>query len=180
MTLRPEYSLGHSEFNEFLFAFVGEDSSGQQLTVLSALSRIGLDPWHEAARLSEMPMGAATDALAAAIGTLPGGDWKASDLQSIALRLVNCLPKRGPPSTRAAQGRSTGDQKQKRGATGWWLVLLALGFAVVLVLWRLDGDSVPEPDMGSVWSSQQEHLAGVASIGIVRPDQPEGDCLSSA
>ena len=55
MALRPEYSLGHSEFNEFLFAFVGEEKSGQQLTVLSALARLGLDPWGEAARLSELP-----------------------------------------------------------------------------------------------------------------------------
>ena len=98
MALRPEYSLGHSEFNEFLFSFVGEERSGQQLTVLSALARLGLDPWGEAARLSELPKEAATHALAAAIGALPGGDWKVSDLQSIAVRLVNCLPRRGSPS----------------------------------------------------------------------------------
>ena len=95
MALRPEYSLGHSEFNEFLFAFVGEEKSGQQLTVLSALARLGLDPWGEAARLSELPKEAATHALAATIGALPGGDWKVSDRQSIAVRLVNCLPRRG-------------------------------------------------------------------------------------
>ena len=54
MTLRPEYSLVHSEFNEFLFAFVGEEKSGADLTVLSALARLGLDPWNEAARLSAL------------------------------------------------------------------------------------------------------------------------------
>ena len=95
MTLRPEYSLGHSEFNEFLFAFVGEERSGQQLTLFSALARLGLDPWGEAARLSELPKEAATHELSAVIGKLPGGRWKASDRQSIAVRLVDCLPKRG-------------------------------------------------------------------------------------
>ena len=37
MALRPEYSLVHSEFNDFLFALVGQEKSGMQLTVLSAL-----------------------------------------------------------------------------------------------------------------------------------------------
>ena len=32
MPLRPEYSLGHSEYNAFLFASVGEEKSGLQLT----------------------------------------------------------------------------------------------------------------------------------------------------
>jgi hypothetical protein len=177
MALRPEYSLGHSEFNEFLFAFVGEEKSGQQLTVLSALARLGLDPWREAA-LSDLPKEAATHALAAVIGKLPGGGWKASELQSIAVRLVNCLPRRGSPSAKSAQVRSPGDQKQKSGATNW-LIWLALGVAVVFAVSRLDGDKVSEPDMSNLWSNEQ-HLAGVASIGIVRPDQPEGDSRPAA
>ncbi len=71
MTLRPEYSLIHSEFNDFLFAVVGEDESGMQLTVLSALTRLGFDPWREAARLSELTKGAAISALAVTISALP-------------------------------------------------------------------------------------------------------------
>ena len=178
MALRPEYSLGHSEFNEFLFAFVGEEKSGQKVTVLSALARLGLDPWGEAARLSELPKEAATHALAAAIGALPGGDWKVSDLESIAVRLVNCLPRRGSQSAKSAQDRSTGDQKQKSGATNW-LVWLALGAAVLFAMSRLDGDKVSEPDVSNVWSNQQ-HLAGIASIDIVQPDFREGSSRPSA
>jgi hypothetical protein len=55
MTLRPEYSLGHSEYNAFLFAAVGEEKAGLPLTVLTALTRLGFDPWREAARLSDLP-----------------------------------------------------------------------------------------------------------------------------
>ena len=55
MTLRPEYSLGHSEYNAFLFAAVGEEKVGLPLTVLTALTRLGFDPWREAARLSDLP-----------------------------------------------------------------------------------------------------------------------------
>ena len=73
MVLRSEFSLGHSEFNEFLYAFVGEEESGIRLTVLSALARIGLDPWREAARLADLPREAATRALATIVQTLPEG-----------------------------------------------------------------------------------------------------------
>ena len=136
MALRPEYSLGHSEFNEFLFAIVGQEQSGQQLTVLSALARLGLDPWGEAARLSELSDEAATKALAAVIGALPGGDWKVSEGQSIAVRLVNHLPRHSTPSGRSPQSGSIGDQKQKSAAPKW-LIWIALGAAVLFAMFSL-------------------------------------------
>jgi hypothetical protein len=97
MTLRPEYSLGHSEYNAFLFASVGEEKTGLQLTVQTALIRLGLDPWQEAARLSGLPKAAAAQALAAAMARLPEGDWVAANLPDIAARLVANLPGRGTP-----------------------------------------------------------------------------------
>ena len=139
MALRSEYSLGHSEFNEFLFAFVGEEKSGVQLTVLSALARLGLDPWGEAARLAKLPSETATRALAAAIAGLPEGDWKVSDSRSIAVRLVNCLPRRGTPSAGPSQGRSIEDRKPKSDARKW-LVWGALAVAVFILVLRLQGD----------------------------------------
>src|SRR6185437_6834745 len=87
MALRPQFSLIHSEFNEFLFAPVGEEEHGP-LTVLSALTRLGVDPWREAARLSDLPRAAAAQALAAIIAALPEGDWKMTDSSAIADRLV--------------------------------------------------------------------------------------------
>lgn len=45
MTLRPEYSLGHSAYNDFLFGSLGQDAAGTEVTMLSALSRLGIDPW---------------------------------------------------------------------------------------------------------------------------------------
>ena len=78
MTLRPEYSLGHSEYNAFLFAAVGEEKVGLPLTVLTALTRLGFDPWREAARLSDLPRETASRAFAVTIAMLPEGDWKAS------------------------------------------------------------------------------------------------------
>src|SRR5512139_949074 len=93
MTLRPEYSLGHSEYNAFLFAAVGEEKVGT-LTVLTALTRLGIDPWQEAARLSDLPRVTAAQVFAQTIARLPEGDWKASDAEAIATRLVDSLPLR--------------------------------------------------------------------------------------
>ena len=87
MTLRPEYSLGNSEYNAFLLAAVGEEKAGQPLTVLTALTRLGFDPWREAARLSDLPRETAARVFAVTIAMLPEGDWKASDSEAIAARL---------------------------------------------------------------------------------------------
>lgn len=80
MTLRPEFTLGHSPYNAFLFAEVGEEHAGVSLTVLSALTRLGFDPWQEAARLSDLPRDTAARAFAVTIAMLPEGDWKAEEL----------------------------------------------------------------------------------------------------
>ena len=92
MTLRPEYSLGHSAYNEFLFGSLGQDASGTEVTVLSALSRLGIDPWQEAARLAALPRGAAAEALAATILRLPDRTAPASEAAESAARLVALLP----------------------------------------------------------------------------------------
>ena len=41
MTLRSEYSLGRSAYNDFLHAPLGHDAAGTEFTVLSALTRLG-------------------------------------------------------------------------------------------------------------------------------------------
>jgi hypothetical protein len=139
MALRPEYSLVHSEFNDFLFALVGQEKSGMQLTVLSALARFGFDPWREAARLSELTKEAATSALAAVISELPEGNWKGLNSRSIGVRLVERLPKHVLPSAKSPQGRSIRDQKPRSEAQKW-LVWIALAIAVLVAVSRLFGD----------------------------------------
>lgn len=132
MTLRQEYSLGHSEFNEFLFAFVGEEKSGLDLTVLSALARLGLDPWKEAARLSALPREAATSALMAIISRIPQGEWKVSDSRSIALRLVDRLPRRDARSARSSPNGRAEAPGSKTPSQNWliWIALAAVLFAL--------------------------------------------------
>lgn len=63
------------------------------LSVLSALARLNLDPWKEAAELSELPSGPATQRLATLIVRLPGGRWTQADSMGIAHRLIELLPR---------------------------------------------------------------------------------------
>ena len=140
MALRPEYSLGQSQFNDFLFAVVGEEKSGAQLTVLSALARLGFDPWAEAARLSEMTGEVAANALAATIAALPEGNWKASDSLSIAVRLVGRLPEHVSPPAESPRGGSIRGRMTKWETAQKWLPPIAVGLAVLVFLWRLYGD----------------------------------------
>ena len=62
------------------------------LSVLSALSRLGLDPREEAARLSHLAGGVAADQLALTIARLPGRRWTSLEMRNIADRLVALLP----------------------------------------------------------------------------------------
>ena len=93
MTLRPEYSLGHSAYNDFLFGSLGQDAAGIEVTMLSALSRLGIDPWQEAAHLAALPREAAAEALAATILRLPDWIGRDAEVPKIAGRLVALLPK---------------------------------------------------------------------------------------
>ena len=129
MTLRPEYSLGHSEYNAFLFAAVGEEKVGLPLTVLTALTRLGFDPWREAARLSDLPKETAARAFAATIAMLPEGDWKASESEAIAARLVNWLPGRSAlaiPLVEATLIRGKKKMGSRIATVLSWVVLAAV------------------------------------------------------
>ena len=89
-----EASVIPSEFNDFLFASIGEQENETPLSVLSALARLDVEPWQEAARLTQLPKDQALQDLSSMIGGLPGGRWKASESNMIAARLVELLPSR--------------------------------------------------------------------------------------
>jgi hypothetical protein len=154
MTLRTEFSLINSEFNGFLHAPIGEEESGTQLTVLSALSRLALDPWGEADRLSGLPKEKAVTAMAAMIARLPRGRWEASDVRAIAARLVQLLPERAhaPPPNRVVG--AAGERKNVTAVL--WLVILLL-FAGLFGMQSLRTDGAPDPVPGTSWSQQEQN-----------------------
>jgi hypothetical protein len=82
------------EFDDFLFASIGEDSNGVLLSVLSALARLDVDPWHEAASLAQLPGTTATRRLASLIAALPDRPSTQLDPGTNAARLIARLPRR--------------------------------------------------------------------------------------
>jgi hypothetical protein len=89
---RSVFSLRTSAFDNFLYAPIGEEENGMVLTVLSALARRGLDPWDEAARLSELLPESARKRLTSIISALPDGPWARASAGDIAARLGALLP----------------------------------------------------------------------------------------
>jgi hypothetical protein len=82
------------EFDNFLFARIGEEQNGMLLSVISALARLDLDPWQEAANLAQLPTTTATRRLATLIESLPDGPSTHHDPATTAARLIAHLPRR--------------------------------------------------------------------------------------
>ena len=86
-----------SEFDAFLFAQVGEERNGMLLSVLSALARLDVDPWQEAARLARLPAESATQRLTSLLKSLPDVVPPRRDPSTIAARLIGLLPRPAEP-----------------------------------------------------------------------------------
>jgi hypothetical protein len=82
------------EFDAFLFAPIGEEQNGMLLSVVSALARLSVDPWQEAANLAQLPRATATRRLASLIAPLPDRPSTHLDPEANAARLIACLPRR--------------------------------------------------------------------------------------
>lgn len=81
------------EFEDFVYASIDSEIDVLPLSVLSALTRLGIDPWLEAATLSEMSSEAATQRLEMLITRLPGRRGTLKDREAIARRLAALLPR---------------------------------------------------------------------------------------
>jgi hypothetical protein len=81
------------QFDDFLFAQIGEDGNGMLLSVISALARLDLDPWQEAANLAQLPRATAARRLASLIAKLPGLPLAQRDIAAAAARLITRLPR---------------------------------------------------------------------------------------
>jgi len=92
----------HSTFDRFLFATIIEHD-GLPVTVLSLLSRLDLDPWQEATRLSQLARSEAINSLAATIWSANSPPMTASEAHEIAAKLVDYLPSREEPAQAIGQ-----------------------------------------------------------------------------
>jgi len=90
-----------SQFDEFLFAPIGEEKNGVRLSVVSALARMGKDPWQEAAQLAQLPGPGAIRKLASLIETLPDAPAVYLGPMTTAARLIALLPRDSSSFVRA-------------------------------------------------------------------------------
>jgi len=79
------YSQVTDTFDPFLLASVGREENGMEISVLSALARLGLDPWEEAGRLAVLPKNTAIKVITRHL-SLRGNSL-------VAIQLAELLPK---------------------------------------------------------------------------------------
>ena len=133
MALSARFSLLHSDLNDFLYAPIGNEQNGMPLSVVSGLTRLGLDPWEEAAQLASLPKALAAEALAPIIARLPFDRPERSDYIAISRRLVELLPEQ--PAAASPGRQQTGANGTKFLQTMQTILVLgclALGVAILV------------------------------------------------
>lgn len=85
-----------NDFDPFLFASVGEDRNGATVTVISALARLGLDPWKEAGDLAVLERNAACARLGSHFVEFEDVPALRHEHEAVAQKLVEFLPDRSP------------------------------------------------------------------------------------
>jgi len=137
--LRRAYRPLRPDLDNFLFAAVGAEGDGIPLTMVSAIARLGLDPWDEAGRLSSLSKREAVEQLARLLAELPGASWPLTEAREIAGGLIERLPQhhdgeRSAPPAQVAQIR-----RRHRypiiplpSQSRLWVICLALAAAVAV------------------------------------------------
>jgi hypothetical protein len=124
MTSHAPSTNMNPEFNNFLFAPVREEQNGMVLSVISGLTRLDIDPWTEAARLSALPKAIAAQTLAPTIARLAGGGAELFDARKVADRLISLLPTGTSPVSVEQADRSDGNSGRLWLAI--WLISIVL------------------------------------------------------
>lgn len=136
--------MNRSQFDEFLFAPLGDEENGMTLSVVSALARLGVDPWREAARLAGLPKPEAAAVLARLFGRLPGASDPRFAAAGHTARLIDLLPAvvgdASAPPARLARWRPP-----RLGFAGICLVLVLTTIAVTLASRSFFGPDAQPP-----------------------------------
>lgn len=118
-----------SDFDRFLYAWVGQDRNGHGVTVLSTLARLGLDPWREAAELAARGREVARGRLDKLLSGFRDVPALADDHGAVARQLSLLLPEQ-----RAIHAPQPAGSARTRGATasGWSVMALLMILLVVV------------------------------------------------
>lgn len=141
--MRLSATAQNGAFSDFLAAEIGEEKNGMTLSLLSALTRLGMDPWQEAARLAALPEKKAVTALAALIARAinPAADAPSdADTPSLAERLVRLLPRAGTTATTEAHPHQASESWSsvfngvplpRPETLRWWAIAITVAIALL-------------------------------------------------
>jgi hypothetical protein len=122
-----------NDFDAFLLAPIGKDAGGMPVSLLTALARLDIDAWEEAADLARQPPESATERLGSLLATLPNGPERGEALR-IATRLVELLHQAPAPrlrSTDAPPLSAVAAQPRKVGPAIYFLIAL-----IIMLVWQ--------------------------------------------
>jgi hypothetical protein len=140
------------EFDAFLFAPIGEERNGMALSVLSAIARLDVDPWREAASLKRLPVRAAIERLTQLLASLPNNQPIPVAPDTIT-RLIGLLPGTARDD---AWSRPTPIGGDKSSA---WLLALYFIFAILTMFAE---QIAHRPDVQASNGGSAAPVAGVA------------------
>ena len=136
MPTMDDIRRGGTPFDAFLYAAVGEDRNGNTVTVLSALARLGLEPWQAASELAALTGEEARNRLDGLLTRLRDVPALGQDHAAIARRLIALLPNAAAVAAGGATQRAV-----PAGRLGTGVVIALLMLFVYLVYTLLLGPS---------------------------------------
>ncbi len=125
------------EFERFLYAPLGEDRNGYVVTVLSALARLGLDPWNETTELVKLGREAAGARLGLLLSRFRDVPALGRDHGAVAQQLSLLLPAAPALRSFTRTGATAANGPAVSSGTIWAI----LAFAVILVQMLFFGTS---------------------------------------
>jgi len=121
-----DYKMNDSIYEEFLYTEIGEQENGMPLSMVSALTRLGLDPWDEARRLASLPAAAAAAAVSDLIKRTSA---RATELPKLSARMAALLSRPAPVVARVVSLPGVPSWLLERR---WLAVLLIVGVLIVV------------------------------------------------
>lgn len=120
------------EYEQFLYAPVGEDRNGIVVSVLSTLARLGLDPWSETAELVTLGRDAARERLGLLLSRFRDVPALGRDHGQVARELILLLPEVPPAQALKRAASTVSGGRLGSGGTIW--AILAIFFVVMQIL----------------------------------------------
>lgn len=161
---QSRFSNLSTRYDVFLFATVCEDANGTQLSVLSALARIDVDPWEEAGRLAAMPRATAARTLISILDHACGKNDNLAEAQATAAHLVGLLPQSGGSGAIGMAPTDTAAGAIKSPLQSYWWVWVGLALAISVITPR--PDAATNPTMAQMETNQPAPIAGATEPSI--------------